>query len=116
MTPSTATSHSSLFHAWGPTPTPDALAPFPPAPAAPAALPDFASTHHSPELRHGPADATMAPPANPARSVVTRTGRPSATATRAGTGWRHRRSAETTFLTSRGAPPPRAATPHSRPS
>src|SRR5438093_7540002 len=36
-----------------------------------------------------------APPVKPRRSVVTRAGRPSATATRAGTGCRQRRTAET---------------------
>src|SRR5437588_11056180 len=65
--------------------------------------------HHSPEVRQGPADFTTAPPANPRRSVVTRTGQSPATATRAGTGSRQRRRADaTSFFTPRGAPPPRA--------
>ena len=51
-------------------------------------------THQSPDVRHGPAQCVTAPPAKPRRSVVTRTGRPSATATRAGTGWRQRRRAD----------------------
>ena len=59
---------------------------------------------HLPHLPHPsttpPTSATdprtrvTVPPANPRRSVVTRTGRPSAIATRAGTGWRQRRSAD----------------------
>src|SRR5947207_10969493 len=61
-------------------------------PALPA--PPAPSIHQFPDERHGPAQATTLPPANPRRSVVTRTGRPPATATRAGTGWRHRRNAE----------------------
>src|SRR5262245_30289527 len=50
--------------------------------------------HHSPDDRHGPAQRITFPPAKPRRSVVTRTGRSSTTATRAGTGWRQRRTAE----------------------
>src|SRR5262245_26903425 len=64
-------------------------------PALPAPPPRPASvTHHDPDVRHGPEQRSTAPPAKPRRSVVTRTGRPSAIATRAGTGWRHRRSAD----------------------
>src|SRR5438094_3409429 len=65
--------------------------------------------HQYPDVRHGPATCTTLPPANPRRSVVTRTGRPSLTATRAGTGSRQRRRAcGTTLFNPRGAPPPRA--------
>ena len=49
-------------------------------------------SHHSPDVLHGPDARTTVPPANPRRSVVTRTGRPLASAaTRPGTGWRQRR-------------------------
>src|SRR5947209_7514612 len=40
--------------------------------------------HQSPDVRHGPAQWTTTPPAKLRRSVVTRIGRPSAMATRAG--------------------------------
>ena len=80
--------------------------------------------HHSPDVRHGPARVSTWPPSNPRRSVVTHTGSPSTTATRAGTGCRQRRracgtrmsalglleSTPLTFPNSRGAPPPRAGT------
>ena len=111
-----ATSHSSRFHpllAWsptrgpqhgsragGPTPTPDTLAALSwlvgphISPGAPDASHGPQALHHSPDVRHGPAHAITCPPTNPQRSVVTRTGRPSATATRAGTGCRQRRRAE----------------------
>jgi len=61
-----------------------------PDPPDPPGPPD----HHDPDVRHGPAHCTTAPPAKPRRSVITRTGRPSAIATRAGTGCLHRRSAD----------------------
>src|SRR5580704_6767941 len=52
-------------------------------------------SHQLPDVRHGPAHASTCPPASPRRSEVTATGRPSATATRAGTGRRQRRKADT---------------------
>src|SRR4029079_16068202 len=61
-------------------------------PAAAALLAPM--SHHSPDVLHGPDALTTVPPANPRRSVVTRTGRPLASAaTRPGTGWRQRRRA-----------------------
>src|SRR6266496_2494568 len=68
-------------------------APDAPDPPGPPDLPD-STVHHSPELRHGPTQCTTDPPAKPRRSVVTRTGRPFSTVTRAGTGWRQRRTAD----------------------
>ncbi|PYR41934.1 MAG: hypothetical protein DMF93_07205 [Acidobacteria bacterium] len=68
--------------------------PGPPDPPGPPGPPG-PFIHHSPDVRHGPAQRITVPPAKPRRSVVTRTGRSAATATRAGTGWRQRRSADT---------------------
>src|SRR4051812_19499277 len=81
------TSHSSRYHraAWY-----DACG------AGTEVSPPPAAAHHSPDVLHGPEARTTLPPVKPRRSVVTRTGRPSATATRAGTGWRQRRIALTT--------------------
>src|SRR5437773_11156277 len=88
-----ATSHSSRFQPLGR--MGGKGLPALPAPPALPALP----AHHSPDVRHGPAACTTIPPANPRRSVVTRTGRPFVTVTRAGTGSRQRRRADTTATT-----------------
>src|SRR5437764_809246 len=78
-----ATSHSSRFHAgrqggqgWrgglvGFVEVMHSSAPAPPAlPASPALpAPPAPPVHQSPDVRHGPAACTTAPPANPRRSV-----------------------------------------------
>src|SRR5687768_9798024 len=85
----TVTSHSSRSHGLSGS---DLPAP----PALPATPSPKGSAHHWPDVRHGPAALSMHPPVIPLRSVVTRTGRPSSTSTRAGTANRNRRSATTT--------------------
>src|SRR5688500_16427956 len=51
------------------------------------------SSHHCPDVRHGPAAISTRPPAMPRRSVATRTGLPCSMMTRAGMGNRNRRKA-----------------------
>src|SRR5215470_9500494 len=51
------------------------------------------STHQPPDVRHGPAYVSTLPPLIPRRSLVTRTGMPRSTRTRAGIGKRKRRIA-----------------------
>ena len=61
------------------------------------------SSHQCPEVRHGPALSTTAPPLMPRRSGVRRMGRPSCNVTRAGTGKRKRRKATEQGLGTRGS-------------
>src|SRR4029453_9854253 len=64
---------------------------------------------HTPHVLHGPAAVVMAPLESPCRSVITRTGRPSAICTRAGIGKRKRRNAVRRMAgaqTLRGSVPP----------
>ena len=63
--------------------------PTPALPALPAPL-----AHQFPDVRHGPAQRVTAPPAKPAAIGRDAHGLASATTTRAGTGWRQRRSAD----------------------
>src|SRR6185503_16274065 len=92
----TVTSHSSRSH--GLSDLPDS--PDPPGPPDPVS-----ASHHSPDVRHGPAHFSIRPPLIPRRSVVTRTGRPSSTSTRAGTANRNRRRATTSAFPSPPSPP-----------